>query len=343
MDKYTEFRDRLKQFDNHNLVDYLEIDRELLSEMDENDPLKFHFEWRIKLYQAELQIRKYFNDYTFKYSTELCVIEITVENYIYLLQLKSEFDCKSLNEKIIDSLSTVDRDEVILCAVKGTEIIIDIKTLMSKEEKFSYKNLSYWLNSYIKPDYQEISELPHLFWNYILEESNIFMLFREVGAAFLTFFDSKKIEKSQYAGSIYNTWGEEFSMQQYMSGSIAEKKFIDLYLEIITYNSDTEESKWYIFELNSRKIMIRIGDVGVSYELGDPYLNFDIINDYKLLLNSEKLNPDNIKSAVAQFIYSFSLLLPSTSYKSTIEKEIIHVLKYKFLLIEPKPKYESPK
>lgn len=338
MDKYKEFKDRLKQFDNQTLVDNLEIDRELLSEMDENDTLKFYFERRIKLYQAELQIRKYFDDYTYKYSPELSVIELTVENYINLLQLKSEFDCKSLNEEIIDSLSTVNRDEIILCAVKGTDIIIDIKTLMSKEEKFSYKNLSYWLNSYIKPDYQEISELPHLFWNYILEESNIFKLFREVGAAFCTFFNEEKIKDNIRAGSDYTTWEEVSSLYEYLQNGTKENKFIDFHILILTDKQETPEPKWYEFTLNSEKIELRLGVVGYGYT--EPFLSHRILLDYDLLMNNQKIDVEEIKKV---FVRCFSTLLPTTNINSKIEKEFIHYVNYKFNLLEPKPKYDFTK
>ena len=341
MDTYKDFRDKLKQLDNKTLVDSLDIERELLSEMEKNDPVKFKFEWRIKLYQAELRIRKYFNEAAIKYSPELSIIEITIETYVSLLELKSEFDCKSLNEKIISSLISSDKNEIILCAARGTEIIIDIKTLMSDKEEFSYKNLSYWLDKYINPDYQEMSELRHLFWSYILEESNVFKLFREVGTAFLTFFDKKKIENSRHADAIYNSWSEGDSMQKYISGLIKEKNFIDLHLEIITANSETKEHKWYVFDLNSKEISIRIGDVGdtgFSFDLSEPYFTANIYKDYNLLFGSEKLSLAGIKSAAAQFIHSFSLLLPSTSYRSNIEKEIIHVLDFKFSLSDIKPK-----
>ena len=338
MDKYKEFKDRLKQFDNQTLVDNLEIDRELLSEMDENDTLKFYFERRIKLYQAELQIRKYFDDYTYKYSPELSVIELTVENYINLLQLKSEFDCKSLNEEIIDSLSTVNRDEIILCAVKGTDIIIDIKTLMSKEEKFSYKNLSYWLNSYIKPDYQEISELPHLFWNYILEESNILKLFREVGAAFCTFFNEEKIKDNIRAGSDYTTWEEVSSLYEYLQNGTKENKFIDFHILILTDKQETPEPKWYEFTLNSEKIELRLGVVGYGYT--EPFLSHRILLDYDLLMNNQKIDVEEIKKV---FVRCFSTLLPTTNINSKIEKEFIHYVNYKFNLLEPKPKYDFTK
>jgi hypothetical protein len=340
MDKYKEFRDRLKQFDNQNLIDNLEIDRELLSEMDENDDLKYYFEWRIKLYQAELQIRTYFKESSIEYSTELSVVEITVDNYINLLQYKSEFDCKSLNEEIIDSLISVNKDEKILCAVKGTEVIIDIKTLMSKEENFSYKRLSYWLDSYIKPEYQEISELPHLFWNYILEESNIFKLFREAGAAFCTFFNEEKILDNIRAGSSYSTWEEVSSLNEYLQNGTKEKKFIDFDMLILAHNQETIEDKWYQFTLNSEKIELRLGDEGSGYSLKEPFLSHRILLDYNLLMNNQKIDVEEIKKV---FVRCFSILLPTTNINSKIEKEYIHYVKYKFNLLEPKPKYDFTK
>jgi hypothetical protein len=340
MDKYKEFRDRLKQFDNQNLVDNLEIDRELLSEMDENDPLKFYFEWRIKLYQAELQIRRYFNESAIEHSTVLSVVEITVDTYINLLQFKSEFDCQSLNEKIINSLNSVNRDEIILCAVKGTEVIIDIKTLMSKEDEFSYENLSYWLDSYIKPDYQRISELPHLFWNYILEESDIFKLFREVGAAFCTFFNEEKIKDNIRAGSDYTTWEEVSSLYEYLQNGTKENKFIDFHILILTHNQETDEPKWYQFTLNSEEITLRLGDVGYWGSLKEPYLFHRILLDYNLLLNNQQICVEEIKKV---FVHSFSTLLPTTNINSKIEKEFIHYVNYKFNQLEPKPKYDFTK
>ena len=339
MKNLDEFIKRIKVSEISALISNLEIDRELFSEMDETDELKAHFRKRIELFVLELRIRKYYEEEAIPLDSALKVVALRKKNYIELLKCQIEFgENISIWERVIRSLENENKEEIILCAVKNSNIIIDVKTLLSEEAHFSYKNLS--CIEGFKPEYSEISELSHLFWNYILSQGNIFKLFREIGSAILQFFDRQKLQKSVDAGMIYNKWNEKSLLQNYIHRVEVEKKFIDLHIEVLISNPITESHYWYVFNLTQKEIVLRLGDEGFSFDLTEPFLNVNIYNDYNKILYDNHFDTAKIQAITSKFIESFTYPLPTTEYNVNMEEGFIHVIEFNFTVIDCKPKYD---
>jgi hypothetical protein len=336
-----EFIKILKGLDTELLINNLEITHELLSELEKSDKAYFKIEERIKLYQAELQIRKYFEGYYVPLSTEITVIEIPIGKYVAILTEKINFSENiSIYQDIVDSFKEKNFDEIILCAVKGTDFIIDIRTLLSEDSKFSFGRLN--LLSGFQPDYQRISEVPHLFWNYILSESNAFNLLREITSAFLSFFSAEKIENSIKEGYC-NIWQESPRLNVYLPKVESEIKYISFRIVVQVYVQDKNETTWYIFNIDKNSLQLRIAEKGFYFDLDKPYFSANIFEDYNTLLKTDLFNKPNIEWIRQQFVSAFSNPFPDLNYKIDPTKPMIHVLEFSFETIDCKPWNEDYK
>lgn len=338
----NEFLKYLKTSSKDDLIYLLNLEREILSEIDESDPTFNLFKERIHLYQVELENRTYFEGINNIESNDLKVIEITIGTYCTMLKNKIELNQNSgtgLIWDIIESFKAADINENILCAVKGSEIIIDIKTLMSEDSRFSFERLSS-INGY-KPEYNHISELPHLFWLYVLQESNAIHLYKEIGTALLNFFNCSKIIDSIRAGTFYNKWEESDSLARNLQYIESEKKYPEISIEIQLYNHTDEITKWYCFDLGKRGINLTLGETNFNAYVNSSFA-YDLFNDYNHILENEILGK-NYRDLAKSFIHAFTYPLANTDYNIDMTKDFIHVFKFKFEVEDCKPRYEFSK
>jgi hypothetical protein len=331
MQDLKEFIEKLKNTSKEELIYLLDLEREILSETDESDVTYKLFQERILLYQEELSIRDFFLGKNKELSTKLTVVELSTLEYQSILYQKVKYDKNSsLYNLIIESQRSNPSNEIILCAIKNNDTIIDLNTLISNDVRFSFKKLAS-LNG-IYPEYNNISELPHLFWNYILKKSELFHLFKEISSALLDFFNKEKINDSIKEGLIYHKWDEVVSLRGYLENVETENKFINFSLEVQIYNHTDQVTKWYCFNLDKRYVKYMLGDEGSSFDLKSEK-SINLFEDYNSLFSNE-LSLGEIDRIIQAFKYAFTFPLPNSRYHVDLKKDFIHVLNFNFDLEE---------